>query len=222
MDSATPFGIYRKISSIIMVLFFTVSNFYAQNVDEFDSDREEAFYNIVALKNGNLIVRLKSQDRKIMAYRASGNRKLADKLEYELKVFNKDLIKAFINNFNFCNLFFIYPNDYELVRNQIHSGYFLDENLEVDSSITISFNASYYFCEHGPVYAEALEDSNEARRKIVTATPMQQDALVIKDESLTQLLSPFPNHVSIRLKEKEKVVERLNNRLHNFYYTATQ
>lgn len=222
MDNATQFGIYRKISFIIIVLFFIVSNFYAQNVEEFSSDREEAFYNIVTLKNGNLIIRLKSQDRKIMAYRAAGNKKFADKLERKLFEFNLSMVNAFNENYNFSNVYYIYPDDYELVRNEIPSGYFLNENLEVDSSISISFNAGYYFCEYGPVYAETLENSNESRRKVVTNTPMQQDALVLKDYTLTQLISPFPNYVSIRLKDMDKVVERLNSRLHNFYLTATQ
>lgn len=205
-----------------MVLFFSASNFYAQNIEEFSNDREEAFYNIETLKNGNLIVRLKSQDRKIMAYRAAGNKKFADKLERELFEFNQSMVRAFNENYNFSNVYYIYPDDYELVRNEISSGYFLNENLKVDSSISVSFNADYYFCEYGPVYAETLENSNKSRRKVVTATPVQQEALVIKDEYLTQLLSPFPNHVTIRLKEMDKVVERLNNRLHNFYLTATQ
>jgi hypothetical protein len=207
---------------MLIVFFFTTSSFYAQGIDEFSSDKEEAYYHIKALKNGSLVVRLKSQDRKIMAYRASGNEKFADKLERELAAFNKDLVNAFINHFKFCDVFFIEPNDYGLVRNQIPSGYFLDENLEVDSSITMSFKGEYFFCEYSPVYAEALEDNNEARRKIVTATPKLQEALVIKDEHLTQLLSPFPNHVSIRLKEMDKVVEKLNNRLYNYHLSVTQ
>lgn len=222
MDNATPFGIYRKVVLIAIMILTANTNFFAQNLDEFSSDREEAFSNIIALKNGNLIVRLKSQDRKIMAYRAAGNKKFADKLERELKEFNEKLVDAFVQNYTFSNVYFIYPNDYELVRNEIASGYFLNENLEVDSSIVVSFNSSYFFCEYGPVYAETLENSNKSRRKIVTDTPMQQDALVIKDYSLTQLISPFPNYVSIRLKEMDKVVEKMNNRLYNFHATATQ
>lgn len=222
MDNATPFGIYRKVVLIAIMVLLANTNFFAQNAEDFSSDREEAFSNIIALKNGNLIVRLKSQDRKIMAYRAAGNKKFADRLERELKEFNQNLVNAFIQYYSFSNVYFIHSNNYELVRNEISSGYFLNERLEVDSSIVLSFNSEYFFCEHGSVYAETLENSNKSRRKTVTDTPMQQDALVIKDYSLIQLISPFPNYVSIRLKEMNKVVEKMNNRLHNFYHTATQ
>jgi hypothetical protein len=205
--------------TLFFLFFFNVSIFLqgmSSDADTFGSDREKSFLQIVQLRGGALIVRLKSQDRKIQAYTKSGNHALVAKLESELLKFNMGLMDAFNNYYDFSAVYFIYPDDYSKVLNGNTSGFFLNNNLEKDSSIVLE-QEKFFICEYGPVYAEAIEDQNNARIKVVTSTPVQQDALVIKDTDLQQLITPFPAYVSIRLKTMWKAVENMNSNLHKYY-----
>jgi hypothetical protein len=223
MANATQFGIYNMSlrSLILLVLFFVSFQAFAQSetkvFNEFSSDREKAHTQIVLLKSGALIVRLKTQDRKIEAYKNSGNTKLASKLEKELYAFNNLLVQSFIKYYNFSKVYFIFPSDYSELLNANNSGYFLNNKMQKDPSIEVNFEDDFFICEYGVVYDEDILDQNNVRTKVVTSTPRLQDALVIKDLELVQLLSPFPTFESIRLKTVEKSVENLNKNLHKFY-----
>lgn len=94
------------------------------------------------------------------------------------------------------------------------NGYFVNENLEVDSSIIMD-KVNYLFCDFGPVFVQAIENQIDPKNKVVTSTPAFQEAfLVIKDHSLTQLLDPFPFYVKVRFYEFDKPARKLNN---NFF-----
>jgi hypothetical protein len=212
IDSMKHFLLIFIFSILSLIQLYSNERFQ----DDFETDRQRAFVQIVQLRGGALIVRLKSQDRKIQAYRNAGNNKLADKLEKELHDFNQMLVKSFNNHYHFSKFFFIYPEDYQQLLSGETSGFFLDQNLQKDPSITLE-KEDFFVCEYGVVYAEAIQNPNNARLKVVTDTPMQQDALIIKDKDLRQLLSPFPSHVSIRLRTMEKSVENLNRNLYKFF-----
>lgn len=221
MANATQFGIYN-MNFRILILFIFISNcVFSQSdtrvFDTFSNDREKAQTQIVLLKSGALIVRLKTQDRKIEAYKNAGNTKLVNKLEKELNIFNSNLIESFNKYYNFSKVYFIFPLDYNELLAGKNSGYFLNNKMHKDASIEINFEDDFFVCEYGVVYDEDIIDQNNAKTKVVTSTPRQQDALVIKDLDLVQLLSPFPAYVSIRLKTVDKSVENLNNSLHKFY-----
>lgn len=211
----------------IFFILLTASLFFSgfsqsEFVHDFSNDREKAFTQIALLKNGALIVRFRTQDRKIEAYRNAGNIKLANQLEKELSDFNKALAQAFKTYYQFSKVFFMYPADYSKFLEGDTVGYFYNYNLELDTTIAIDRLDDFFICEYGPVYAEDIIDPNNARTKVVTSTPMLQDALVIKDTDLNQLLSPFPNHVSIRLKTIEKSVENLDRNLQKFFNRALE
>lgn len=213
----------QYVFSILVIFCFAISGFSQGDfVHTFPNDREKAFTQIALLKNGALIVRFRTQDRKIEAYRNAGNIKLANQLEKELSDFNKALAQAFKTYYQFSKVYFMYPADYSRFLAGDTAGYFYNYNMVLDTSIAIDRLDDFFICEYGPVYAEDIIDPNNARTKVVTSTPMLQDALVIKDTDLDQLLTPFPNHVSIRLKTIEKSVENLDRNLQKFFNRALE
>src|SRR5580704_6746371 len=86
------------------------------------------------LHDGVLVVRLKTYGKSIAAYRASGQNKLADKLEKNYRITNLFLMKAYLKILDFYRVLFIKADDSrKLVAHEPYI--FLNEKLEVDSSI---------------------------------------------------------------------------------------
>lgn len=213
MGNAIRFGIYR-----LGILFFLtlLSNPLFSQVDGDNlSDRMESFETIDLLKKGALIVRLRTNSKKIDAYRSAGNTDLADKLEEQQHSRNLDMLLAFKTNFDFCPVYFIWSEDYKRVLDGEKSSFFLDENMEVDSSIVLTQNY-FLFCDFGPVYVQAIADQYDPKNKMVSSTPAFQEALVIKDTSLTQLLDPFPFYVKVRFFEFASAAEKMNSSLYKY------
>ncbi|MCB9256145.1 MAG: hypothetical protein H6579_03350 [Chitinophagales bacterium] len=213
MGNAIQFGIYKFC--ILFVLLAFSSMLRAQVENDSLTDRMKAYESIDFLKNGALIVRLRSNSKKIDAYRSSGNTALADKLEQQQHDRNLAMLQGFKENFDFCKLYFIWADDYKRILDGENSSFFLNEKMEVDS--TIRLNQNYFlFCDFGPVYVQALENQYDPKNKVVSSTPAFQEALVIKDLSLTQLLDPFPFYVKVRFYEFGAAAEKLNSGLYKY------
>ncbi|MCD8529083.1 MAG: hypothetical protein LRY27_03795 [Chitinophagales bacterium] len=211
MESAIRFGIYRSIFIIVFIC-----GAYSLKAQEF-TDKQEAYIQISLLKRGALVVRLRTNEKKIELYQNAGKTALADELKAKQKKQNIEIIKAFKEAYTYSAVYFIYAEDYtKLLIDGQASGYFLNEDLEIDSSIVFS-DMNYFFCDFGPVYAEVISNPNDPKNKVVSSSPAFQEALVIKDYDMVQLLSPFPFYAKVRFYEFEDAVERLNNDLFKFY-----
>ena len=210
MGNAIQFGIYRFFFLLVGLLICNFS--LAQKVDilEDSTDKLDSYTYIQNLKKGALIVRLRINSKKVEAYRNAGNEDLALKLEAQQKEKNLNMLLAFKNNFTFCPVYFIYADDYNKVLAGEKNGYFINESLEVDSSIIMD-KVNYLFCDFGPVFVQAIENQIDPKNKVVTSTPAFQEALVIKDHSLTQLLDPFPFYVKVRIYEFDNAALKLND-----------
>lgn len=208
MGNVTRYGIY-SIASIFFFLCFQI------NVNAQDSDRELAFQQIENLKSGALIVRLRVNSKKVAAYQSVGNDELANKLIEKQRQRNFEMMAAFISNFDYCPVYFIYANDYIYLNDGLKKGFFVGENLEVDTSIVLN-ELNYFYCDFGTVYQQALANQTDGNTKMVTSTPMLQEALVIKNKQLTQLLDPFPFYAKVRFYEFDNAVNNLNQNLFKF------
>lgn len=180
------------------------------------NDKIKSSDELYKLVNGALVVRLKTNRRKIDAYLAAGYEDKAKELELELKAVNRSIMSHFLAYFNFTDVYFIYVEDYAKLLNQEFSGYFLNEKMEYDPSIKMS-NPNFFFCDRGPAYAVAMKNSNDPNTKVASDVPRTQDAFVIKDQELNQLVDPFPFSSIIRLNDIEGGVKRLNKGLIQFY-----
>jgi hypothetical protein len=148
---------------------------------------------IMQLKTGTLVVRLKTNERSIAAYRASGNTKLADKLAGENRQRNLYLMLAFINQFNFCRVLFIEAQNTRRLLDR-EDNIYLNGKLQVDSSIKAP-KGFYLIAEFGE--AMRTEEAGDPQHSWQSATPGSSAALVISDSDLNQLKEPFPYSVDM-------------------------
>jgi len=178
------------MKNIITILFFFVNTIAFSQKNNI-SDVKKARKQIVALKeNGALVIRLHLSKKKINLYRKAGKTKLADKLQEELDNNNYFIALAFQDStFTFCPVYVIDTKDYGRIINGEKSGFFLNENMEVDSSIVMEEDY-FLFVERGDVY-EQVGDGN-FKNSVTSSSIVITDAFVIKDENMNQLIKPFP------------------------------
>ncbi|MGB0932590.1 MAG: hypothetical protein ACPGVB_17530, partial [Chitinophagales bacterium] len=100
-------------------------------------DKYEAVENIKNLQKGALLVRLKTRQNTIDAFKERGYKKMARQVEEKQLQSNKKLMTTFQKHFNFCKVYFFYSNDSDKVLEKDLSGIFLNKDLEKDASIKV-------------------------------------------------------------------------------------
>ena len=162
-----------------------------------NSDREKAFLELLDLRNdGALVFRVILNKKSADLYRKAGKIKIADRIEKKQNRRNRLLAKAFLDStFNYCPVYIIESKDYGKAINGVKSGYFLNSDLKLDTSITLN-EKNIFFLDIGNVY-ETVREVNDFKNSEVTSTPIVQDALVIKDKNLNQLMKPFPFYIPV-------------------------
>ncbi|HMQ60542.1 MAG TPA: hypothetical protein PKE06_07740 [Flavilitoribacter sp.] len=141
-----------------------------------------------ALRNGALVVRLVSNQRKTEAFREMlANPELKDKeknrietllreTESETREKNGLIMKIFKAEFKICPVFFMYDSDSRRLLQKETGGFFLNDNLETDPSITLA-NIPYL------VLKFAYTDES---------TTSRAEAMIFMDDQLQDLEAPFP------------------------------
>lgn len=202
-----------------LILLFAAIAIQATAQDN-PTNRQQAADQLQQLKNGGaIVVRLKTNDKSVAAYRNNGRPEVADRIERERVVQNKKIMAAFKANFDFCKVYFIYAkNSAELVAGK--KGLFLNDDLkEVDS---ITMNAPFYvFAEYGDVTSNVRTDEyhyDGVHHTEASGTPTSTSAIVISDTTFTQLKQPFPFYQNVMLDNYDKTITRLNNAFHKAYY----
>lgn len=177
---------------------------------------------IVKLKNeGALLVRLKTNKNTINRFKAAGNSDMATQLEKETEVANKIIMGSYLQEFNFCPVYFFYSDYSDSVKIKHLDGILLDSTLSMNSSIVC--NKSFYLiAESGVVYNSSLGIVSEslAPKSVESGSPSREAAIIIKNRYFIQLHKPFP-FFQIRRSFKEPfspIVRGLNFNLENLYY----
>lgn len=188
---------------------------------------------IEQLHSGALLVRLQTRKSSIEALRKIGKDELADKKQSEQNEHNKEIIKAFKEDFDFCPVYFFFSDFSDKVRNdEIDQVEFLNENLEHDPSIQMNENsfltaevsnikqdtAKYLSNQRSAVTKDGLKTQNQ----YYGGSAQGFGALIIMSDQFIQLSKPFPYYVrsfnSIFLKRSmTNLVDIMNEKLHKFY-----
>lgn len=173
-----------------------------------DADQHERFYKrrkavgawqINQLKRGAVVVRLKTNTRAISGLRAQGKALEADLLEAETFVINKNTVAAWLDNFNFCKVYFIYSNASDSLLKGGRGGFFLDTNLLIDPSIVM--NETYYvISERDYAYNSSIGfvPEEQARKVFEKGNPAKPMAFILKNKYGHQLKNPMPHEVPER------------------------
>lgn len=170
-------------------------------------------WQINKLKEGALVVRLKTNKLLIDALHASGQEKLAKQTELVTYAVNKNTMFAYMDKFSFCNVYFVYSNLSDSLLHGARQGIFLDTNLTINPSIIMGENF-YILAERDYSYNSSIglvpEDSATKCVEAGNATRMM--AVVLKNKYGHQLKSPMP----------WRILEKSSNASFSFPITAIE
>ena len=179
------------------------------------------------LKNGVLVVRLKSGNSQMKAMERvanSPNVAAKDKERFELKMAalrksiqaeNERLIKSLQAHYLFSEVLYIMDTSIYLLKENIQNGYFLNEQMEVDTSISLRYR-NYLVAYYG---APLSSQKNG------------MEGIVVLDRDLIEMTDPFPFFTGISTSRKELgkffrkkneldyvmlTIERFNSKLEEF------
>ena len=218
------FGIFISVSSVGQG--FDTGGVY--DTLGFEARTELSKEAIIDLKNGVLVMRLKTGNNKLKAMSRVANssevdaddRKIFEErianLKKEIQLENERLIQALKEEYKFTEVLFIADTSAHLLKEKKQSGYFLNEQLNIDPSISLN-NQKFFVAYYGAV---------------VSATKNGVDGLVVLDDNLNQLVDPFPHFTGLTTTRKwierffnkkeeselfRMMMHRFNNRLEEYY-----
>jgi len=205
-----------------LFLFFCFATCFTSAQDSIpkrvSSNRYYAAQEIKALKHGALIVRLKTNDKSVDAYRKAGQNAIADKIVEDRVALNLKIMDAFKYNFSFCKVYFIYAKNTDALLKH-EPNIFLNSNLLPDS--TIKLKEDYFLIAEYGSFTENERVDEFHYSGVYTTQPSSStagsNALVIMDTTLTQLQEPFPFVVPVYLGGYNKAVEQLDRQLTKSY-----
>jgi hypothetical protein len=153
-------------------------------------------WQINQLKEGALVVRLKTNKMLIDELTKKGKTEEALQVRLEQFAINKNTMFAYRDNLKFCKVYFIYSNSSDSLLNGIKSGIFLDTNLVVDPTITMT-EKFYLIAERDYGYNSSIGFVREDSAMSVSeqGNAVKQMAIVVKNKYGHQLKSPFPYFV---------------------------
>lgn len=183
---------FSKTSFLVLVFSFSCLVSSAQ----FDFTKDEtanAYQTIQQLKNKVLVVRLKTKQRQIQAYREAGKTSVAKKIENKALIENLRIISACIKFFNFSKIYFV---------NTEHVEYFQQSNRLIlsnllpltDSVISISHDSVYYL-DYGYLYGRQRVNEwtyKDYDNSIENSQTISENAFVIRNSKNEQLALPLP------------------------------
>ena len=166
-------------------------------------------YQVEGLKDGILLVRLKTNAGKIEKLREVGESEQAEALEKELQEENRRIQQAFNRYFDFCPVYFFTSDN----SAQVKEGHFAQVLLDASSSLVSQpglDTVPFLVAEFG----RTQEVSGNA------GIP----ALIVMDSTFTQLPLPFPSTVRTAFYGSEtkhiQAVENLNANLYQYFVQA--
>ncbi|MGZ3883220.1 MAG: hypothetical protein ACXVP0_07285 [Bacteroidia bacterium] len=170
-------------------------------------------WQINQLKNGALIVRLHDNRMLIESLKKKGMADIAVQKEHEAFALNKNIVRAFIKNYTFSKVYFFYGHNSDSLLSGARSGIFLDSNLVVDPSITLTENF-YMLAEKDLIYNSSIGFVPEDTAKFVreAGNSSKEMGVVIKNKYGHQLKDPFPFCVEAKGSSSATVKEYYNYR----------
>ncbi len=211
----------KKVSFMVcflMAVFFSS----AQETNEFDApkdykDRQQfekfrkrrmliAAWQINQLKEGALVVRLKTNQKLIDALNKQGKPTLAEEKRLEQYAINLNTMRAYLANYTFSKIYFINSYSSDSLLNGTRTNIFLDTTLNVDPKIVMN-EKFYLLAERDYAYNSSIgfvpEDS--ARIQTEKGNAVKEVPIVIKNKYGHQLKGPFPYYSGEKYDSQKKL-----------------
>ncbi|MCS6990839.1 MAG: hypothetical protein NZL95_03160 [Chitinophagales bacterium] len=177
------------------------------------------------LKKGTLLVRLPSAQSRIQALQQVGRHEQAAEVLRQYAEKNQLIVAAFTKHFCFCPFLFFYSDATPLLLQGQRRGFFLNDSLEVDTSLTIHTDFFLIVTIGRPV----MYGTDKGRRSGAPPQPgLFGEVFVVHDSQLNQMTAPFPFSARedfityLTGGNWEKKVIALNRRLEAYYQMVQQ
>lgn len=195
--------------------------------------RQQARVNLKRLREGTLLVRLKTDENKIAAFIKKGKKEQAEQTERIRRDLNLRIVDAFNKHYTFSKVVFFYSSDSKKVTEQQFGGIFLNNKLERDPDISVDTNKGYYIGEIDVLEADTAKHADmpywDPNTKKIEHTyygsqsDYSRSALVIRDKHFIQLRRPFPYYVACESeKASDPLVKAVNTSIKPSVYKAVE
>ena len=152
------------------------------------------------LNNGVLLCRLQTSIPKIEAMIKCGFIEEANEVEEAQRKFNLGLMKSFRKNYSFSQVEFFYSYHSDKVRKGDFNNIFLNEDLQVDSTIEIDTNKKVFTIAYQNIKSDTIQIFDQQVRSYrgglidsyFGGPDFSFNALVVMTQDFQQLLRPFP------------------------------
>jgi len=205
---------YNTFYLLLVFCLFAIST----SCSKYNARRITAFDHIDMLKENVLLVRLKSEDKKIAALEKANKKDRITKTNAQLLKQNTAVMNAFRGNFKFCKVYFFYAREAKLLRQKEYNKltlYDIDHKPVTDNSF---IENGYLIAAVDYIYEFEFIEETDTIRKAVSGT-FGFPSLVVMDKDFIQLDKPFPRRVINRgdnyLDSEE--VAMLDFRLFKYY-----
>jgi hypothetical protein len=158
------------------------------------------------LKSGTLLVRLKADEKRIEAFEKKGDFAKAEKVRKFRRDCNLRVVQAFAGNYKYSKTLFFISYDSEKVKNGQFDGIFVNDSLEVDTSIILDTKKAWFIGEFDVIEADTAKhrestywNPNTKRLEYTywsSSSNFSRRALIVRDKNFIQLRRPFPYYVS--------------------------
>ena len=125
-----------------------------------------AAWQINQLKEGALVVRLNTNQILINELKKRGQDDLAEKARLEQAAININTIRAYLHNYKFSPVYFLYSNHSDTLLKGTTSGVFVDSTLKVNPAITMK-EKFYLLADNDFVYNSSIGFVPEDSAKFV-------------------------------------------------------
>lgn len=209
---------FSKTGFLVLVFSFSCLVSSAQ----FDFTKEEknnATATIQQLRKSVLIVRLKTKQRQIQAYREAGKTATALKIEQKALKENLEIISGCIKNFNFSKIYFVNTEDIAYFRKT--NRLILSNLLPMEDSVITLNHDSVFYLDYGNLYGRQRVNEwtyKDYDNSIENSQVISENAFVIRDSKDQQLSPPLPFYKIVIGNKLSKTIAQLNNLLIGFYY----
>lgn len=202
----------NKFFIALLTLIFSTQSIYSQvgersnEKDYKDSKQFQKFHRtkqivgawqINELKEGALVVRLKTNKLLIDELIKLGNTALAKEKQIEQFAINKNTMFAYKDYLTFCKVYFMYSHSSDSLLKGVRNGIFLDTNLLPDPSITMT-EKFYLIAERDRALSSSIGFVPEDSAQLVQerGNPIKMMAILVKNKYGHQLKGPFPYSVT--------------------------
>ena len=155
-------------------------------------NKVKSYNQIKELKNGVLLVRLKTREKSIAALEKKGNSEMAYALRAKQKMFNARLVESFRQYFTYCPVYFFYSDESKKVlEREFEAINFVSPPTAEDFNKLK--NATFFTAEFGNIQQNITDYRDSSNQITYTyGSDLNSMALVIMDHNFRQLQSPFP------------------------------